>query len=439
MTASSTRQLPSDRAASRSAIISAWAVGSARSSRSLCPAPITSPSRTITAPIGTSSCSSARRGLAQGQAHEVLVAGKEVRVHRSAQRRGTVLGGQLWPLDDVLTLGGATPGRHTQPRSHVRSTADRQPRSLRRCSLAVAASAAPAARRRRGRLRARRGGRRLRAPRRGSPRVIGARRPAMGAAPVPSTPRADARRSAGSPRGVERRPRRCAACAGSPGSPTPYPNYVAHAAGAAGSPTTPAARAPAGLGADAVELPPRHRRRRARGLGQPDRRPARPAARASRSRCWTPASRTGTGASSRSSPDFGGTRFVDPYDFVAHNRYPARPGGPRTFVAGIDRRGTNNGVGLTGLAYGASIMPVRVLDAHGEGDAATIARGIRYAVGHGAQVINLSLEFDAQRAPRPRSPTSSARSGSPTATAWSSSAPPATTARRSPTRPAPPA
>jgi serine protease len=38
-------------------------------------------------------------------------------------------------------------------------------------------------------------------------------------------------------------------------------------------------------------------------------------------------------------------------------------------------------------------MPIRVLDAAGEGEASTIAEGVRYAVNHGAQVINLSLEF----------------------------------------------
>jgi serine protease len=96
----------------------------------------------------------------------------------------------------------------------------------------------------------------------------------------------------------------------------------------------------------------------------------------------------------RESPDFRSTRFVDPYDFVARNPYPLDREGHGTFVAAMIAESTNNGVGLTGLAYGARIMPVRVLDADGNGDSATIARGIRYAVKHGAQVINLSLEFD---------------------------------------------
>ncbi len=93
------------------------------------------------------------------------------------------------------------------------------------------------------------------------------------------------------------------------------------------------------------------------------------------------------------SPDFRGTKFVSPYDFVAHNRFPLDRNGHGTFVAGVVAEATNNGFGLTGVAYGASIMPVRVLDAQGLGDETTIARGIRYAVNNHAQVINLSLEF----------------------------------------------
>jgi serine protease len=95
----------------------------------------------------------------------------------------------------------------------------------------------------------------------------------------------------------------------------------------------------------------------------------------------------------RRSPDFNQTKFVHPYDFVANNAYPLDREGHGTFVAGTVAESTNNGIGLTGLAYGASIMPVRVLDANGAGGASTISRGIRYAVNHQAQVINLSLEF----------------------------------------------
>jgi serine protease len=95
----------------------------------------------------------------------------------------------------------------------------------------------------------------------------------------------------------------------------------------------------------------------------------------------------------RASPDFNQTKFVKPYDFVAKNAYPLDREGHGTFVSGLVAESTNNGFGLTGLAYGVSIMPVRILAADGTGDAATISRGIRYAATHGAQVINLSLEF----------------------------------------------
>jgi serine protease len=95
----------------------------------------------------------------------------------------------------------------------------------------------------------------------------------------------------------------------------------------------------------------------------------------------------------RISPDFRGGRFVAPHDFIARGAYPLDRNGHGTFVAAAIAERTNNATGLTGLAYGASIMPVRVLNEHGAGAESTIARGIRYAVGHGARVINLSLEF----------------------------------------------
>ena len=95
----------------------------------------------------------------------------------------------------------------------------------------------------------------------------------------------------------------------------------------------------------------------------------------------------------RKAPDFATTKFVSGYDFVSRDRLPFDQNGHGTFVAGILAQSTDNGSGLTGLAYRAKIMPVRVLDARGEGTAADIERGIRFAVKRGAKVINLSLEF----------------------------------------------
>jgi serine protease len=95
----------------------------------------------------------------------------------------------------------------------------------------------------------------------------------------------------------------------------------------------------------------------------------------------------------RISPDFRRSQFVKGYDFVGRDPYPNDRNGHGTFVASTIAEDTNNLVGVTGLAYGARIMPVRVLDTEGEGEASTIAEGVRFAVDHGANVINLSLEF----------------------------------------------
>ncbi len=95
----------------------------------------------------------------------------------------------------------------------------------------------------------------------------------------------------------------------------------------------------------------------------------------------------------RRSPDLGVHQFVRGYDFVSNGPYPNDHNGHGTHVASTIAEATNNGVGLTGLAFGVRLMPVRVLNTQGEGDATVIAEGVRYAVRHGARVINLSLEF----------------------------------------------
>jgi serine protease len=97
----------------------------------------------------------------------------------------------------------------------------------------------------------------------------------------------------------------------------------------------------------------------------------------------------------RRSPDFNHTHFIHGRDFVAPATPPVDRNGHGTHVTGTIAESTNNGIGLTGVAYGASIMPVRVLDHEGYGNVSTIARGIRYAARQGVQIINLSLVFPA--------------------------------------------
>ncbi len=111
----------------------------------------------------------------------------------------------------------------------------------------------------------------------------------------------------------------------------------------------------------------------------------------------------------RRSPDLATARFVKGHDFVDDDPYPNDEFGHGTFVASTIAASANNAYGTVGVAYRARIMPLRVLDFEGRGYPGTIARGIRYAVTHGADIINLSLElYDAPPAPPvPRSVTAS--------------------------------
>ena len=96
----------------------------------------------------------------------------------------------------------------------------------------------------------------------------------------------------------------------------------------------------------------------------------------------------------RRAPDLGGSRFVKGYDWVDKDTHPDDEESHGTHVTGVISQQTNNHYGVTGLAYGVKIMPLRVLDSQGNGDGADIARALRYAVKHHARVVNMSVEFD---------------------------------------------
>lgn len=65
--------------------------------------------------------------------------------------------------------------------------------------------------------------------------------------------------------------------------------------------------------------------------------------------------------------------------------------GHGTHVAGIAAATTDNGIGVAGVGWEATILPLKVLDETGNGDGVTLAAAIRYAADRGADVINVSL------------------------------------------------
>ncbi|MEH3054263.1 MAG: S8 family serine peptidase [Patulibacter minatonensis] len=95
----------------------------------------------------------------------------------------------------------------------------------------------------------------------------------------------------------------------------------------------------------------------------------------------------------RRSPDVDPSRVLGGYDFVDLDRYPDDQSGHGTHVASTIAAATDNGTGLTGLAYNAQILPVRVLDDADSGDVLAIARGIKYAIRRKVDLINLSVDF----------------------------------------------
>jgi len=94
--------------------------------------------------------------------------------------------------------------------------------------------------------------------------------------------------------------------------------------------------------------------------------------------------------------DDDGNGYVDDvrgWDWINSDNNPYDDSGHGTHVAGIAAARGNNGIGIAGVSPRAKIMPVKVFDNKGTGDAATITQGINYAASMGATILNMSFSL----------------------------------------------
>lgn len=91
--------------------------------------------------------------------------------------------------------------------------------------------------------------------------------------------------------------------------------------------------------------------------------------------------------------DDDGNGFVDDvrgWDFVGNDNDPLDENGHGTHLAGLITANLD-GLGITGVAPEATIMPLRILDSRGNGSVTNAVAAIYYAVNNGADIINLSF------------------------------------------------
>jgi subtilisin family serine protease len=92
--------------------------------------------------------------------------------------------------------------------------------------------------------------------------------------------------------------------------------------------------------------------------------------------------------------DDDGNGYVDDvsgYDFVQNDGVPQDADGHGTHVAGTAAGNGNDGIGVTGVAWRSSILPLRVLGDDGTGTVADVVRAYGYVKRMGIKLVNLSL------------------------------------------------
>jgi serine protease len=99
----------------------------------------------------------------------------------------------------------------------------------------------------------------------------------------------------------------------------------------------------------------------------------------------------------RKAPDWGSQSFLPGYDAVEGDGHPNDDEGHGTHTASTVAEATNNELGVAGLAFDCSIMPIKVLDERGRGSDFDVGEGLDYVTNfrqggtNPVKVVNLSL------------------------------------------------
>ncbi len=96
-------------------------------------------------------------------------------------------------------------------------------------------------------------------------------------------------------------------------------------------------------------------------------------------------------------PDLTG-KIVPGWNFYDNNSDTSDVYGHGTKVAGAAVAAGNNSVGIAGVAWGASLMPIRVTDTAGYGYTSAITQGLTYAADRGVRVANISFSVSTSSA-----------------------------------------